>query len=104
MSHAQLEAMILEMGGHWVTVVEPGYGVISHGDAAVFVSVTPSIDDDDGYSPEEKAEMSAILGSEARALVSIEIGHEAGSEVIARQVAQRIAGVWGGAEDWRDAL
>jgi hypothetical protein len=101
---ADLATLVRNSGGRW-TDGQDGGGVLSRGDAAIYVSLTPSIQDSaERYSDEEVSEFRDMLGGgSAVSLVAIEIGHAPGSDQLARQLALRIATQWAGVQDWRDA-
>jgi hypothetical protein len=101
----EFRVLVRECGGKWVDEAGPGYGVVTRGDAAAYLSLScVSGDSIEMYSAEEIADFRNVLhGLEPKTIVSVDIGHEPASEQLARETATRVATEWNGIQDWREA-
>jgi hypothetical protein len=101
----ECRVLVRACGGKWIDEVGPGYGVVTRGDQAAYLSFSRvSSSSLEMYSAEEIADLRKILhGLEPKTIVSIDIGHQPASEQLAREMATRVATEWKGVQDWREA-
>src|SRR4051812_34899653 len=71
------KALFARLGGKWIEEPSPGYGLLTEGDAALYVTFIPDVKNSiEMYSSKEIADFRRILrGLDPGALVSIDIGH-----------------------------
>ena len=92
-------------GGRWIEEPGPGYGVITKGDASVYLSLVEDVGCSvERYDDKELAAFRRLLeGRDPKSLVQVQIGHTVGSRALAGDISTQLAAEWDGVQDWSEA-
>ena len=93
-TQSMVRALVESLGGYWNSDETLDQGVVERGDAVIYVSSSQELDPD--YDADDITILTQLLGKVPRAVVDIHLGHAAGSESLAEEVAREVIERWGG--------